>query len=464
MSDQPNADQADQDDNDPDIDVPPDAEVDVPDDVLQEFLQSLDAYEEELRQRLGEQFEQYEDIDHDTKDAPGAWVETDHPRVGAGQETGGQFTKGSGSSIKETSLAGKAREQRGKQQERKEEGGKPKGKLTIQPPDPKYPRLFHPYGVAKRRDITPGMKISQIEEALKYSSAPAEKAYLRSLIAALQQQGSGGQDIRKEAHKALTAAGFEKSNLGPDHYARGNTRVQLEPGSNWQVTQGEAKPQSGQGLQALQQAVQGIQQWTVMEPAHEKAFAAQVKKLPPKEQQQAIYKHAQDIARSLGFDPKKLILDSPANHPPGTFSRQCFAYANSETGEIGLMGPSATEVPAYVGPAIAHEVFHHRYHEAQKKNPAVMKYIKQNMAELTKTDGVTDYTARHWRTALGSKKELKARGLTPALKVDPADVGKPWLAIDETLADIAALEHSGSGTKNVSPVWMKLYQMVKGTK
>lgn len=74
MSDQPDA--IDPNDPDPDIEVPEGTEVDVPDDVLQEFVQALDAYEEELRARLGEQFEQYENIDHDGTDED---ENIDHP-------------------------------------------------------------------------------------------------------------------------------------------------------------------------------------------------------------------------------------------------------------------------------------------------------------------------------------------------------------------------------------------------
>ena len=64
MSDAPDVGDPAPDDLDPDIEVPEGTEVDVPADVLAEFEQMLDAYEDELRQRLGEQFADYEDIDH----------------------------------------------------------------------------------------------------------------------------------------------------------------------------------------------------------------------------------------------------------------------------------------------------------------------------------------------------------------------------------------------------------------
>jgi hypothetical protein len=92
----------DPDDLDPDIEVPEGTEIDVPDDVLQEFIQSLDAYEEELRERLGEQFSQYEDIDH--KDSA-TWVEGDHPRSPAGTSAGGQFQGGGGEARAEGAAA-----------------------------------------------------------------------------------------------------------------------------------------------------------------------------------------------------------------------------------------------------------------------------------------------------------------------------------------------------------------------
>jgi hypothetical protein len=85
VSDQPDPD----DDLDPDIEVDPDAEIDVPDEVLQEFAQQLDAYEEELRQRLGQQFAEYDDIDHpdDDIDTDDAFAETEHPRSKVGEFT-----------------------------------------------------------------------------------------------------------------------------------------------------------------------------------------------------------------------------------------------------------------------------------------------------------------------------------------------------------------------------------------
>lgn len=70
MSDAPDAGDPAPDDLDPDIEVPEGTEVDMPADVLAEFEQMLDAYEDELRQRLGEQFADYEDIDHPDEPDP----------------------------------------------------------------------------------------------------------------------------------------------------------------------------------------------------------------------------------------------------------------------------------------------------------------------------------------------------------------------------------------------------------
>jgi hypothetical protein len=64
MSDNPNP----EDDLDPDIEVPEGTEVDVPPEVLAEFEAELDAYEQELREQLGQQFADYEDIDHPEDD------------------------------------------------------------------------------------------------------------------------------------------------------------------------------------------------------------------------------------------------------------------------------------------------------------------------------------------------------------------------------------------------------------
>jgi hypothetical protein len=70
------SDQVDPNDPDPDIEVPEGTVVDVPAEVVAEFQQELDAYEQELRQELGKQFAGYEDIDHPDDDSED---DIDHP-------------------------------------------------------------------------------------------------------------------------------------------------------------------------------------------------------------------------------------------------------------------------------------------------------------------------------------------------------------------------------------------------
>jgi hypothetical protein len=175
-----------------DIEVPEGTEVDVPPEVLAEFQKDLDAYEEELRAMLDQQFASAEDIDYpqdddiDTED-DASWLENQHPRGMKGSGKGGQFVrKGEGGAgAAEAAAAGRERAAAGREARAAKEEGPDAAPIPEPPPKSSWSKTAAP-------------KLAQLAQALLDKGTDPHEAEVQIMQMASRWKHSGVQGYARK--------------------------------------------------------------------------------------------------------------------------------------------------------------------------------------------------------------------------------------------------------------------------
>jgi hypothetical protein len=180
-----------------------------------------------------------------------------------------------------------------------------------------------------------------------------------------------------------------------------------------------------------------------------------------------VHKIAADIAGLMDFPADKINV---IEGEPETFAYGDVGVGSYdvETGQLDLYTQSLLKFPPEIRPkflagASAHEMMHHKWETVQKAaetDPAVRAQLDsvlwEKWRELASTDGMTEYSARHWKDLA----ELAEQG-----KATQADAE---LAVNETLAEIARinvqsqlrLEEEGSSIEGLSKEWAELFDTI----
>lgn len=150
------------------------------------------------------------------------------------------------------------------------------------------------------------------------------------------------------------------------------------------------------------------------------------------------------IAKQLGYEGVVNVTDEAGREfTVGDVKFTCAGTYDPDTGEITIYDSYDLDEQEAQG-LLAHEIQHAKWVEFRKNGGWAKTFLQVGsdpnlINKLKQSDGVIDYSIKYW-----------SNRFTP----------DTYLAINETLAEIARLKVQGGDLSKVDPVWMELFDKV----